>query len=156
MEKINSIFNKEYRTQLFLAILIIIFIILGFKTPEFVANIIYTLPGKVIIFIIVILLFTYYHPILAVVSLLGAFLIIQSSSEITGEDALQKYAPTEKKRTSQFTAYNQFPYTLEQEIVAKMAPMVHSGSSISQSTFKPLLEDLHNASSISYSSVLKK
>jgi hypothetical protein len=148
MEKINSIFNKEYRTQLFLAILIIIFIVLGFKTPDFVANIIDTLPGKVIIFIVVILLFTYYHPALAVIALLAAFLIIQSSSEITGEDALQKYAPTEKKRTTQFTAYNQFPYTLEQEIVAKMAPVVQSGSSISHATYKPLLEDLHNASSV--------
>lgn len=147
MEKINSIFNKEYRTQLFLAILIIIFIVLGFKTPDVVANIIDTLPGKVIIFIVVILLFTYYHPALAVIALLAAFLIIQSSSEITGEDSLQKYVPTEKKRTTQFTAYNQFPYTLEQEMVAKMAP-VQSGASISQATYKPLLEDLHSASSL--------
>ena len=47
---------------------------------------------------------------------------------------------------SQFTAFNQFPYTLEQEVVAKMAPIVRSGSSLSSASYKPLLDNLHDAS----------
>jgi hypothetical protein len=66
----------------------------------------------------------------------------------TGIDALQKYAPTEKKKMSQFTAFNQFPYTLEQEVVAKMAPLMKGGSSLSTASYKPLLENLYDASPV--------
>ena len=69
----------------------------------------------------------------------------------TGLDALQKYAPTEEKKASQFSAFNQFPYTLEQEVVAKMAPVMQSGSSITQASFKPILDDSHDASPINVS-----
>jgi len=47
---------------------------------------------------------------------------------------------------SQFTAFNQFPYTLEQEVVAKMAPIVRSGSSLTSASYKPLLDKLYDAS----------
>lgn len=70
---------------------------------------------------------------------------MRRSSISTGLDALQKYAPTENKKMSEFTAFNQFPYTLEQEVVKKMAPMVRSGSNLTQASYKPLLENLHDA-----------
>jgi truncated hemoglobin YjbI len=78
----------------------------------------------------------------------AAFDLIRRSSESTGLDSLQKYVPTEEKKMSRFNAFNQFPYTLEQEMVAKMVPMRNSGSSITQSSFKPVLDDLHNAVSL--------
>ena len=59
--------------------------------------------------------------------------------------------PSEEKKESQFTAYNQFPYTLEQEIVKKMAPIHRMGGTTlfeSKPSYKPLLEDLHDASPI--------
>jgi hypothetical protein len=49
---------------------------------------------------------------------------------------------------SQFTAFNQFPYTLEQEVVAKMAPIVHTGYSINSASYKPLLDNLYDAAPI--------
>jgi hypothetical protein len=148
MEKINSLLNKEHRSEFILAILLVIYLVMGFKTPEAVANAVDTLPGKVVIILIVISLFTYYHPVLAVIAMFVAFDLIRRSSESTGIDSLQKYVPTEEKRTSQFNALNQFPYTLEQEMVAKMVPMRNSGTSITQSSFKPVLDDLHNAVSV--------
>jgi hypothetical protein len=146
MESFSSLFKKQHTGELILAILFIIYLIMGYKTPEPIANLVDSLIGKVVIFIIVIYLFNYSNPILAVLSLFVAFDLIRRSSAVTGIDALQKYAPTEEKKMSQFTAFNQFPYTLEQEVVAKMAPLVKSGSSISQASYKPLLEDLHDAS----------
>ena len=88
------------------------------------------------------------HPVLAVLALFVGFDLIRRSSLTTGIDALQKYAPSEVKKTSQFTAFNQFPYTLEQEVVKKMAPIVQSGSSLSKPSYKPLLDNLHDASSL--------
>jgi hypothetical protein len=148
MEDFSGLFKKEQMSQLLLIILFIIYLIMGYKTPEPIANIIDTLIGKIMIFIIVIMLFMHANPILAVVSLFVAFDLIRRSSESTGIDALKRYLPTEEKKSSQFTAFNQYPYTLEQEVVKKMAPIVQSGSSLSKASYMPILENLHDASVI--------
>ena len=148
MEGFSGLFKKENISQLALALLFIIYLIMGYKTPEPVANVIDTLVGKIAIFIMVIFMFMHANPILAVLSLFVAFDLIRRSSAVTGIDALKKYLPTEEKKSSQFTAFNQFPYTLEQEVVKKMAPIVQSGSSLTKASYKPLLENLHDASTI--------
>jgi len=148
MEGFSELFKKENMSQLLLTILFMIYLIMGYKTPEPVANVVDSLVGKVVIFITVITLFMHANPILAVLSLFVAFDLIRRSSAATGIDALKKYLPTEEKKSSQFTAFNQFPYTLEQEVVKKMAPIVQSGSSLTKPSYKPLLENLHDASAI--------
>ena len=146
MESFSSLLKKEHMGELVLVVLFIIYLIMGFKTPEVVAGIVDTLVGKIVIFITIIYLFMHANPILAVLALLVGFDLIRRSSMATGIDALQKFAPSEEKKSSQFTAFNQFPYTLEQEVVAKMAPVMKSGSSLSQASYKPLLDNLYDAS----------
>ena len=148
MESYSSLFKKQHMGQLVLVILFIIYLIMGYKTPEPVASMIDSLAGKIVVIIIVIYMFVNTHPVLAVLALFVGFDLIRRSSLTTGIDALQKYAPSEVKKTSQFTAFNQFPYTLEQEVVKKMAPIVQSGSSLSKPSYKPLLENLYDASPI--------
>lgn len=148
MESFSSLFKKEHMSELVLMVFFIIYLILGLKTPEPIANLIDTLVGKIVIFIIVIYMFMHTNPILAVLSLFVAFDLIRRSSAATGIDALKKYAPSEEKKMSQFTAYNQFPYTLEQEVVAKMAPVSKSGFSLTQASYKPLLENQYDAASL--------
>ena len=130
------------------AILLIVYLVLGFRTPDAVAGMVDSLVGKIVMFVIVIFLFLHANPLLAVLALFVAFDLMRRSSVATGIDALQKFAPSEEKRTSQFTAYNQFPYTLEQEVVAKMAPMVSAGSSLTQASYKPMLDNLYDASPV--------
>ena len=146
MERFSSLFKKEHMGELVLAILFIIYLIMGYRTPQPIANLVDTLVGKIAILLIVIYLFMNTHPILAVLALLVGFDLIRRSSVATGIDALQKFAPSEEKKASQFSAYNQFPYTLEQEVVAKMAPVMKSGSSISKASYKPLLDNNYDAS----------
>jgi hypothetical protein len=148
MEDFSGLFKKEQMSQLLLIILFIIYLIMGYKTPEPIANIVDTLIGKIIIFIIVIMLFIHANPILAVLALFVAFDLLRRASESTGIDALKRYLPTEEKKSSQFTAFNQYPYTLEQEVVKKMAPIVQNGSSLSKASYMPVLENLHDASVI--------
>ena len=148
MEGFSGLFKKENMSQLSLAILFIIYLIMGYKTPEMVANIVDSLVGKIVIFIMVIVIFMNANPILAVLSLFVAFDLIRRSSSVTGIDALKSYLPTEEKKSSQFTAFNQYPYTLEQEVVKKMAPIVQSGSSLTKASYMPTLENLHDASTI--------
>lgn len=143
-----EIFKKEHRGELVLVILLIIYLVLGFKTPEPIANMVDSLVGKIVIFVIVVFMFMHANPFLAILTLFVAFDLIRRSSMATGLDALQKYAPSEQKKQSQYTAFNQFPYTLEQEIVTKMAPIMKSGSSLSKASYKPLIENNYDAISL--------
>jgi hypothetical protein len=148
MEEFSSLFKKQHMGELLLSILFIIYLIMGYKTPDPVANAVDTMVGKIVILMLVVYLFMHSNTILAVLSLFVAFDLIRRSSATTGIDALRQYEPTEIKKSSQFTALNQFPYTLEQEVVAKMAPIMKSGSSLTQASYKPLLDNLHDASSL--------
>jgi hypothetical protein len=70
------------------------------------------------------------------------------SRATTGIDALKQYGPSQARMDSQFNAMNQFPYTLEQEVVKKMAPIPYSNSLMHPVSFTPLLNNLHDASPI--------
>ena len=148
MESYSSLFKKEHMGELVLVILFIIYLIMGYKTPEPIASMIDSIVGKIVIFVIVIYMFMHTHPVLAVLALFVAFDLIRRSSVTTGIDALQRYAPSEEKKMSQFSAFNQFPYTLEQEVVKQMAPIVRSGSTLSKPSYKPLLDNLYDAAPI--------
>ena len=148
MEAFSSLLKKEHMGELVLVIILIIYLILGLKTPRPIADLIDTLVGKIVIFITVIYLFIYANPILAIIALFTAFDLIRRSSMESDSSTLgplQQYAPSEVKKSSQFTAFNQFPYTLEQEVVAKMAPMVKTGSSLTPAPYKPHLDNTHDA-----------
>lgn len=147
-----NLFKKDEMGQLILCILFIIYLIMGYKTPQPLAELVDNPIGKVIIFIVVILLFIHANPILAVLGLFVAFVLINNSSFVTGTDAIKKFLPSEAKKGCEmsaynFTAHNQFPYTLEQEVVKKMAPL-NFGGSVTPASYKPLLEDYHDASNI--------
>ena len=121
MNQVTGLLKKENMGEVILVVLMVVYLVMGFQTPE---------------------------QILAVLGLFVAFDLIRRSSAVTGIDALRKYAPTEERKSSQFTAFNQFPYTLEQEVVKKMAPIVQSGRTLTKPSYKPMLDNLHDASSL--------
>jgi hypothetical protein len=137
--------QKENIGELILGVLFVLYLVMGYKTPEPLANLVDTVAGKLVLFIMVVYMFMNTHPILAVLALFVVFDLMRRSSLATGIDALEKYAPTEEKKMSQFTAFNQFPYTLEQEVVGKMAPIVQTGSVLNPPSYKPMLENLYDA-----------
>ena len=119
-----------------------------FHIPEPLADMVDTIPGKFAVVAIATVLFGYTNPVLGVLGLFVAFDLIMRSKATTGIDALKHYGPSQQKMDSQFNAMNQFPYTLEQEVVKKMAPIPYNNSLMHQVSFTPLLNNLHNASSI--------
>lgn len=151
MDSFKELFKKEHLSELLLVILMVIYLIVGFKTPEVVVNVIDNLIGKVLLVFIVLYLFIHANPILAALAALVAFDLIRRSNDVTGLGDLSSYAPTEEKKMSQFSAFNQFPYTLEQEVVAKMAPIVRSGLPLSSASYKPVLNNLYDATSLTSS-----
>ena len=137
--------------ELLLAVVLIVYLVVGFKTPESIANLVDTIVGKVIIMLIVVYLFVHHNPILAVLALYVGFDLIRRSSKATGFDALRRFVSSEEHKNSAMASYNynNTPYTLEQEMVNKMAPLVHSGSSMSDPSYRPILDDQHEATDLS-------
>ena len=151
MNSFSSLLKKEHRGELILTIIFIIYLILGYRTPQPVAFLVDNIVGKIVIFIIVIYMFLYMNPILAVITLFVAFDLMRRSSMSVNNNLIQSYIPSEENKMNQFTAFNQFPYTLEQEVVKKMAPIVQSGSVLKKASYKPMLEDLYGASPVNSS-----
>jgi hypothetical protein len=148
MEYINNLLEKRNMSQLILAILFIIYLVMGLKMPDTVANMIDSSAGKIVVALIALLLFGYSNPILGVLGILVAYQLIKASSEKTGMAALEKYYPTEEKKWSPFTATHQFPYTLEQEVVKEMASQKFNDNFV-KAPYRPMLDDTHDASLIS-------
>jgi hypothetical protein len=135
--------------QVILGILFVIYLIMGYPTPEPLANLIATVPGKIVVIIIAALLFVVANPILAILGVVVAYDLIRRSMVVTGIDALKKYLPTQEKIDSQFSAFNQFPYTLEQEMVKKMTPDNAPNEVFSSPpTFKPILDNTRDAAAV--------
>jgi hypothetical protein len=145
MEQINDLLKKRNMPQLLLVVLFIIYLVMGFETPEPLATIIDTPLGKIIVALMALILFAYSNPILGILGIIVAYVLIQSATEKTGLGALAKYAPTEEKKWSPFNARHQFPYTLEQEIVKKMASTKFNPTYV-KAPYKPILNDTHDAS----------
>ena len=149
MKSIFRSLKKEDIGELMLGILILIFIIMGYKVPEPFDTIINSLFGKIAMFVLAIYIFMNANPLLAILLLFAIFNMSMSNNiNSMGSNALQKYAPSEVSKASQFTAFNQFPYTLEQEIVKKMAPIIKPGISMTKPSYKPVLEETYYASPV--------
>ncbi len=148
MEYIDKLLEKRNMSQLVLVILFIIYLILGLKMPDSVANLIDSNVGKIVVCLIALLLFGYSNPILGVLGIMVAYQLIKSSSEKTGMAALEQYYPTEEKKWSPFTPTHQFPYTLEQEVVKQMASQKFNANFV-KAPYRPVLDDTHDASMIS-------
>ena len=145
----DSIKNM-HGNQLFLSALFIIYLVMGFQTPEPLAHMIDTNAGKIIVATCALALFAHSNPILGVLGIFAAYKLIISSTMVTGLGALEMYAPTDQKKWSQFPEIHRYSYTLEQEMVKKMAPIVRQDIVNTKATYKPILENLHDAVSINY------
>ena len=149
----EDLFKKENMGQIILIILFIIYLIMGYNTPEPIASIIDTTYGKIFVILIALVLFAFTNPVLGIIGFLVAYELIRKSSISTGSYGLDKYLPTETKKFTELTALNQFPYTLEQEVVKKMAPIRQQNDTI-QTTFVPVLDNLYDAAPIDYMGVV--
>jgi len=155
MDSFSDLFKKENMGQVILCILFIIYLIMGYKMPDSVAGVFDTVFGKIIVVVVALVLFSFTNPILGVLGFLVAFELIRRSSMSTGTYALDHYVPTEVKKETELNAMNQFPYTLEQEVVKKMAPIREtSDCGPSDATFSPVLDDTYDAAPIDYTGVV--
>jgi hypothetical protein len=150
MKEFSSLFKKENMGQLILSILFVIYLIMGYNTPMSLAELIDTPVGKIAVIIVALCILSTSNPILGILALFVAYELIRRSSIALRGD-LKSFIPSESKKSDQFSAFNQneFPYTLEQEMVGKMTIQnnnINLSFTDNASSFKPILDNTHNAS----------
>lgn len=153
MSIFSELLKKEHRHQQFLIVVFILYLLMGHTTPAFIADFVDTPYGKVVVIAFFLVLFSCCHPLVGILGLLVAYELIRRSSVATGSDALKKYVPSEEDKKSKLTTMNQFPYTLEQEVVKKMAPPKGPAPE-SKASYSPTLDQLYDAAPIDYKGVI--
>ena len=135
------------RNSAILVVLLSVFIIFNIQVPHELASLIDTLLGRVVVIIgAICLLFN--HPVLGVLGIIAAYELIRRSENTTGTGPTSKFLPTEAKKSQVLTALNQFPVTVEEQVIAKRLPQT-AQSLLPPATFKPILNSLHDAAKIS-------
>jgi len=148
MDSLKDLFTKKNMPELVLASLFVLYLVMGYKIPEQAATIVDSTIGKIVVVLVALMLFAYSKPILGILALLVAYQLIKSSSVQTGMAGLEEYYPTESKKWTPFTPTNQFAYTLEQEVVKKMANQKFNTEYV-KAPFRPILDDTHDAAPLS-------
>jgi len=151
----NSMRSIKFQTQqhVVLAILLIMYIIIDIEVPKKVASLVDTTLGKVVVILLSVGLFKVNY-VIGFLGLVAGFQLIRRASVSNGTFAIRNYLPSEVSKVIDFSRYNQFPPTLEEEMVKKMAPLVVDNSSGPHLDYTPVLDSLHDAAPIDYEGVI--
>jgi hypothetical protein len=119
--------------------------------PTFLAELVISPVGMIVVFVFAVYMFLYAHPILGILSIFVAYEFIRRSSLKTGKEiVLSEYTPTQPKINSELKAMNPpKERTLEEDVVDEMAPLGKSEQTeYVISSFKPVAEDVYGAENI--------
>ena len=143
----NTLLKSEKRHEVFLGLLFLTYIISNVASPYWLTLHIDNLYSKVAILLFVLTLFYAVNPIIAMLGLFAAIEFIKRST-LGNRFGLTNQLPAEDDRTFEMMKMNQFPNTLEEEIVKNMDPLIHQGT-LGEASYKPILEDDGNATLLS-------
>ena len=147
MELFNKLIKPNNRHHLLLLIVMVIYIMFNIQTPQLLASVIDNIYGNIGVLVVAVYLIMKVNPVVGIVALYAAYELIQRSSGMTGSAGIQKYLPSQFKQNSHLTAFNQFPITLEEEVVKQMAPLVETNGP-SHLQYIPASDNTYSAMSI--------
>ena len=142
MEKLLKSLMKD-KHHLILSVLLSLFVVLDIKVPTVLAELVDNPIGKIVVVVSALCLLSM-NKLAGVIGLVAAFVLIQRSEEQTGTAGEQNYLPSELKKSVQLSAMNQFPVTVEEEVISNMLPMTNRVDTTAPE-YKPVLDDLHDA-----------
>lgn len=128
-----------------LAVLLIIFIVSDVQVPGIIGELVDTILGKIVVVMVALSLFAT-HPVVGAIGLVAAYQLIMRSQ---GLQAASIYIPSEVKKSRVLTAMNQFPVTVEEEVISKQIPYVFKRSAQGNTPYKGVQDRLHGAAKIS-------
>lgn len=162
MKLLKKLIKTEKQHEMLLTALFILYILFDIQLPTVLANLVDSLTGNIVVALLALSVFVYTNPIIGILAFIVAYLMVRRSSSASGSYAMKHYLPSEKTKqqdflkynqAAEFSKYNDFPDTLEQEVVAKMAPL-EDNTPEEKSTFKPIQCPGHDAAPIDYDGVV--
>lgn len=133
----DSLYKSARNHELLLTVLIVLYIVLNVPTPNIIASYVDTPLGNIAVVVIALSLFMHSHAVVGVLGLFAAYVLIRRSSASTGSFALEAYVPSEKRKSEELSAFNQFPVTLEEQMVALRAPLADTAVGSGTASFHP-------------------
>jgi hypothetical protein len=136
-QPMRDAFKTARKHEMLLTVLLILYIVLNVPTPHIIAPHVDTPLGNIVVVLIALSFFTHSHPVVGILGLFAAYVLIRRSSDTTGSSAIEAYLPSEKRKSEELSAYNQFPVTLEEQMVALRAPLADTQVGSATSSFHP-------------------
>ena len=143
---IKDILKPKKGRESLLLLVLVVYILSNVQTPMPLAKLVDNVFGNAAVSILALVFFMKTKSVAGVLSIVAAYELIKRSSVKAGSHALRNYVPCEHKKLADFKKYNEFPVTLEEEIIAKMAPLVKHAPA-ANANYKPVLSDSHEAAS---------
>jgi hypothetical protein len=121
---------------------------LDVQSPSWINDFASSDMGKIILVVFALSFFMYMKPVIAILGLVAVYELIRRANHATGLYPENKFhfLPSTQPDCRDLNAYNEYEPTLEQEMVQKMAPL--TGPSVGELSFRPELEDNHNAKTL--------
>lgn len=129
-------------SYLVLSLLMVVFIVVDIAPPSNICMLIDTIVGKAVVIMIALSLFSL-DMLLGVVGIVAAYVLIMRCSK---KEEVRTFSPSEVKKSKQLSVMNQFPMTVEEEIIGKMIP--RANPDLQAPDYKPTLQNLHNATKL--------
>ena len=116
-----------------------IFIVTPLYPPIILADLIDTTLGKVSVLLISLLLLSNVKPVIGIVGLYAVFVLVyRSSSHILPKNNFA--IPEIRKEFDKMASHNQFPITLEEEVVQKRVPVENQSIKTVGESYKPVYD----------------
>lgn len=116
-----------------------IFIIVPLYPPVPLANLIESFLGKLAVLVISLLLLSNVKPVIGIVGLYAAFVLVyRSSSHLLPKNNFA--IPETRKEFDKMASHNQFPVTLEEEVVQKRVPVDNQSIKTIGESYKPVYD----------------
>lgn len=143
-------FNSFTPMEITVLIVFVFYLMFNIDTPEMIAEIVETPIGLLSIMVMIMYLFFYGNPIIAIMFIFVAYELLKRSALVTGRKALMDYTPSQSKKNIQMKAMNPpKEKTLEEEMVEKMAPIGKSEMiDLVETGFKPVATKTPGASKL--------
>ena len=149
MDAVKHIFKGIKTNEIFIMCILSIYIIFDIRTPQVLAEFVDNLLFKSIATIIIITCYFFHSKLVFVLLLVAFWEFIKRAKKTNQFKPVYKYLPTHDKKDKTLNALNQFPHTLEEEMVSTMAPLVRH-SLIDDPSFLPILDNDGFAAPIDY------
>jgi hypothetical protein len=135
--------------QLVLAIVLVAYLLMDMHLPRNVSTTLNTRLGKIAIVVVALILLLNTNPVVGVLALLAAYKVMTNAEKKINEvrSSMLDFLPVDEYKGKFFTAENQFPVTLEEQVVKKMAPLVHYPN-LKPASYKPVMADDNNATTL--------